>query len=111
MCSFRPNGDLVHVHAWTRVKHGAALGNRNYGKRISATKRCEGCAVNWVDCNVGVWRTAIANALAVVEHWGFVFFAFANNDNAVHAHGVEHVAHGIYCCTIGCVLVTSPYPS
>ena len=110
-CRFWAYRDFFHVHAWPRVKHGAAFRNRNYGDCVSSAHCRQRGAIDWVDCHVGQWLRAVSNPLTVVQHGGFVFFAFANNNNAVHADGVEHVAHCVDCCAVGGEFVATPNPA
>ena len=55
-------------------------------------ERGERGAVDRVDGDVGLGRRAVADALAVEEHRRFVLLALADDDDAVHRHGVEHDA-------------------
>ena len=49
-------------------------------------------------------------ALAVVEHRRFVLLALADDDDAVHRHGVEDGAHGVDGGAVGSVLVAPAHP-
>jgi hypothetical protein len=41
----------------------------------------------------GFTRTQV---FPIVEHWGFILLALANDDDAVHLHRVENEAHRIH---------------
>ena len=105
-----PDGDLVHVHERPGVEHRAALGDGDHAERIASPERGERRAVDRVDRHVGHGFAAVADVLAVEEHRRFVFFAFADHDDAVHAHRVEQVAHRVDRRAVGGILVASSDP-
>ena len=107
----RPNGDLVHIHAGAGLIHGVSVGHRYHSQSVASAVGGELRAVYRVYRNVAARRGAVADALAVVEHRGFVFFAFAYHHDAVHRHGVQHGAHGIHGCGIHGVVVAPPHQS
>ena len=54
---------------------------------------------------------AVADLLAVVEHRRLVLLALADDDDAVHRHGVEHEAHGVDGGAVGALLVAAAHPA
>jgi len=52
--------------------------------------------------------TSGADALAVVEHRRLVLLALADDDDAVHVHGLEDHAHGVDRGLVGGLLVAHP---
>ena len=81
---FRANSKLVHVDTRARIEHRSLFRQSDHSECIAASLGRKACAVDWVDGDVAFGRRAIADALAVVEHWGFVFFAFADDDGSIH---------------------------
>ena len=79
--------------------------------RVAPAERRERGAVDRVDGDVDLRRRAVADALAVVEHRRFVLLALADDDDAVHRHGVEHDAHGVDRGAVGAVLVAAAHPA
>ena len=49
--------------------------------------------------------------LAVIEHRGLVFLPLADDDDAVHVHGVEEEPHGVDGRLVGGVLVAPAHPA
>ena len=78
---------------------------------IRDSRRGERRAVDGIDGDVNERGTSVTNSLTVIEHWCFVLFTFANDDDAVHRNCSEHKAHGVHCRTIRRVLVTSTRPA
>ena len=73
-------GDLLHVDAWARVEHRAALGERDHGERARHPERGQARALERVDGDVDARRRAVADLLAVVEHRRLVLLALADHD-------------------------------
>ncbi|KAG1647663.1 hypothetical protein GQR58_030425 [Nymphon striatum] len=109
--ALRADRDLFHIHERARIKHGPGVGYGQNRNCVAAAIGRERGAIDRVDGNIDLGALAIAQSLAVVEHGGFVFFALADNDQAVHVDAAEHVAHGFDRGTIGAFFVTSTHPS
>jgi len=62
-----------------------------------------------VDSDIDLGAIAGADFFAVVQHGSFVFFAFANYDDAADFDGVEDKAHGIHGGFVGCVFVATAH--
>ena len=50
------------------------------------------------------------SAAGVEEHWRLVLFTLTDDDDAVHGHRVQHVAHGIHGGPVGPLLVAPAHP-
>ena len=105
-----PDGDLLHVEDRARVEHGAPLGQGDHRDGVAPPQGGEGGALHGIDGDVGLRRCAVADPLAVVEHRRLVLLALADDDDAVHRHGVEDRAHGVDGRAVGAVLVPSAHP-
>ena len=64
-----------------------------------------------IDSDVGAGRSAIADALTVEEHRGFVLLALTDDDDAVHGDAGQHGAHGGDRRAVGPVLVATSHPA
>ena len=53
---------------------------------------------------------AVADAFAVEQHRCFVFFAFTDDNDAIHIYGVEQVTHRVNRRTIGCIFIATTNP-
>ena len=80
----RADRDLFHVHDVGRAIDRAAFGQRDDRNRIRHALRQQPRAVDRIDRDVHLRLLAVADALADVEHRRFVFFAFADDHDAVH---------------------------
>ena len=103
--------DLLHVDARARVEHRAAVGDRDDRKCVGLALRHQARAVDRVDGDVDVRRIARADPLAVVEHRRLVLLPLADDDHAVHLHGVEEQPHGVDGGLVGGVLVAPAHPT
>ena len=83
----------------------------DHGECVAASLGREGGAIDRIDGDVAFRGRAIADALAVVEHRGFVFFAFADNDGAIHRNGAESKSHGIDGSAVCAFLVATAHPA
>ena len=63
--------------------------------RARQALRKQRCAIDGVHGDVHLGAVTDADALAVVQHRCFVLLALTDNDNAVDAHALQDVAHGI----------------
>ena len=68
-------------------------------------------ALERIDRDVDGRWLAVADLLAVEEHRRLVLLPLADDDDAVHRHGVEHVAHRVDRRLVGRVLVAAPDPA
>ncbi len=109
--ALRADRDLLHVDARAGVEHRAPLGHRDDGDGVAAAEGGERGAVDGVDRDVGEHGRAVADALAVEEHRRLVLLALADDDDAVHRHGVEHHPHGVDGGPVGAVLVAPAHPA
>jgi len=103
-------GHLLHVHAGTGIKHRAALGQGDHGECATETTGSQGRSLERVDGDVDDGRAAVTDVLTVVEHRRLVLFALADDDDAVHRHGVEQQPHGVHRGAVGGELVTTSDP-
>jgi hypothetical protein len=71
----------------------------------------ESRSINRVDGNIGSDTGSVANLFAVVQPRRFVLFALTNDDNAVHLHGIECLAHGIDRYAVSGVFVPASHKS
>ncbi len=81
--------DLLHVDAGTRIEHRPSLRERDHRQRRRHSTSAQRGPLERVDSDVDLGRAAIADAFAVVEHRRVVLLALADDDEAVHRHGVE----------------------
>src|SRR3954447_6591417 len=109
--SVRPGDELLHVEDGGRVIHRAAIRHRHDGDRVVHALGGQRGAVDRVDGDVAVGPVAVADLLAVVEHRRFVLLALTDDDDAVHRHGGDELAHGVGSGCVGAVLVAPPDPS
>ena len=89
------DGDLVHVEDVGGDVHGVAGGEGDGGDGPRHALGEERGAIYGVNGDVHSRVGAVADALADVEHGGFVLLALADYDDAVHADTVQRVAHGV----------------
>jgi hypothetical protein len=83
----RTHGDFLHVEAGAGIEHRAALTERDDGESAVPTESGKARAIDGIDRHVHQRGATVADFFAVVEHRSFVFFAFADNDHAVHRDG------------------------
>ncbi len=67
-------------------------------------------AVDRIDGYVARRRRAVADALAVVEHRGFVLLALADDHDAVHGNRLQDHPHGVDGGPVGAFLVAPTHP-
>ena len=103
--SERTDSQFFHVDAGAGIEHCTPFREGDDGDGPLATLGRQSCSINRVNGNVGGDSRSVADFLAVVEPRRFVLFAFTNDDDAVHLHGVEGLAHGIDGDAIRGVLV------
>jgi hypothetical protein len=105
------DGDLLHVDARARVEHGAPLAHGDDGEGVAPAEGGERRAVDGVDGDVGLGRSAVTDELAVVEHGRLVLLALADDHDAVHRHGLQDDAHGVDGRPVRPLLVTAAHPA
>ena len=103
--------ELLHVHAWARIEHRAALADTDDRERVAAALRGRRGALERIDRDVGERGSAVADALTVEEHRCFVLLALTDDDDAVHRDAGQHGAHGGDCSAVGTVLVATSHPA
>ena len=109
--SFRAGDELLHVENRRRVIHRAAVGHGHDRDGVVHALGGQRGAVDGVDGDVTVGTVAVADLLAVVEHGRFVLLALADDDDALHRHGGDQLAHRVDRGRVGPVLVTASDPS
>ena len=102
---------LVHVEDGGRVEHRAAVGGGEHGDGVRHALGGQRGAVDRVDGDVDLGAGAVADALAVEEHRGFVLLALADDDDAVHRDGGDEGPHGADGGAVGAVLVAAADPA
>jgi hypothetical protein len=107
----RPAGHLLHVDARAGVEHRALLRQRDDRQRVRHALGGQRRALERVDGDVDGGRRAVADLLAVVEHGRLVLLALADDDDAVHLHGVEDQPHRVDGGAVGGVLVAHADPA
>ena len=90
-----------------RVEHRATFGCGDDGKCVGSSKCGECRAIDRIDGDVDPRGRTVPDPFTVVEHRRLVLFAFADDDEAVHRHNGQLVAHGVDGCTVGCLLVAA----
>src|SRR6185312_5447230 len=98
-------GHLLHVDARARVEHRAPRGERDHRQRARHPVGGERRALERVDRDVYLRGRAVADLLAVVEHWSLVLLALPDHDDAVHLDRLEHAAHAVHGGLVGGLLV------
>ena len=104
----RADHDLLHVAVGSvqqaallrRGQHGDGA-RRAGGAKVGAFQRIDGD----VDRGIARRRRCLPDLLADVEHGRFVALAFADDDGAVHGHGIHHAAHGLGGHLVGVLAV------
>ena len=103
----RPDDQLVHVDAGTRVEHRAPVGQRDHRHRVRQALGGQPGAVDRIDGDVHQRPGAGAEVLAGVQHRGVVLLALADDDDAAHRDGAEHRPHRVDRGAVDLVLVAA----
>ena len=90
------------------MKERAALGRGDHRDRPVAALRRKRRAVDWIHRDVHLRPVAGPDVLADVQHRRFVFFAFADDDDAVDVDFTQHAAHRIDRGLVDGVLIAAP---
>ena len=104
----RANRQLIHVGI-RRMQETAARREGDHCERIGHGFRGERRALERIECDVDLYALPRADFFADIEHRRFIALAFADDDAALHGHGVERGAHGVDCGLVGGLLVTATY--
>jgi hypothetical protein len=101
----------VHVERRAREEHRPALGDRDDGDGVRPARGGQVRPLDRVDGDVDRGPVAAADSLAVVEHGRLVLLALADDDDAVHRHGVENEAHRVDGGAVGALLLAAADPA
>src|SRR5699024_5768913 len=107
----RADGEFLHVEHRRRVEHRVTLGDREHGQRVGHTLGHQCRTVDRVDRHVTVRTVAVTDLLAVEQHGRLVLLALTDDDDALHRHGADELAHGVDGGAVAGLLLTVTDPT